>query len=472
MAHVLIVDDEPAICYGIRELLTEEGYDVCVVPSAEEALAAVDRRPPDAVFLDVRLPGMDGLSALGPLRQRIGDAPVIMMTAFGDLRTAVGSLEQGAFEYLPKPFNLEDVSRLVRQALDRGRPADAIQPAADANDPLLLGRSHAMQQVFKQIALAAHSQVPVLITGESGTGKELVAQAIHRHGLRKTGPFVPVCLPALSPQLIESELFGHVKGAFTGAEAARTGFLELATGGTVFLDEIGDVAPPLQVKLLRAIEQQEVTPVGGGQARRTDFRVVAATNRPLDALRATGEFRADLYYRLSVFRIALPPLRERQGDVPLLARHFLRRADRPGQERRLSDAALAELVRRRWVGNVRELRNVVERAAIATRGDEIHVEHLPPAEAPLSDCDPLASSIQRDISDWARTELHNPPGGESEGLYERFLSLAEPPLFAAALEHAGGNRAAAARELGIHRATLRERLKRNGASADREADST
>jgi two-component system nitrogen regulation response regulator GlnG len=319
-----------------------------------------------------------------------------------------------------------------------------------------------MQQVFKQMALAAQSHVPVLITGESGTGKELVAQAIHRHGLRKTGPFVPVCLPALSPQLIESELFGHVKGSFTGADTTRTGFLELAAGGTVFLDEIGDVAPPLQVKLLRAIEQQEVTPVGGGQARRTDFRVVAATNRPLDALRAAGEFRADLYYRLSVFRIELPPLRERREDVPLLAVYFLRRADRPGQERRLSDAALAELVRRRWVGNVRELRNVVERAAIAARGDEIHVEHLPQAEAPLSDRDPLASSIQRDIANWARTELHNAPGAESAGLYERFLSLAEPPLFAAALEHAGGNRAAAARELGIHRATLREKLKRNG----------
>ena len=467
MANVLIVDDEPSICWGIRELLADDGHDVRVAPSAEEALAVADECRPDAVLLDVRLPGMDGLTALALLRARIGDAPVIIMTAFGDLQTAVGSLEAGAFEYLPKPFNLDDVTRIVRQALDRGTSVDA-PPAEPAGRPvsLLLGRAPAMQQVFKQIALAAQSQVPVLITGESGTGKELVAQAIHRHGPRKDGPFLPVCVPALSPQLIESELFGHLKGAFTGADAHRTGLLELAGGGTVFLDEIGDVAPALQVKLLRAIEQQEITPVGGAQPRRTNFRVIAATNRPLDALRATGEFRADLYYRLSVFPIHLPPLRDRREDIAALAGHFLARAAPPGARRRFSEAALAELMRRPWVGNVRELRNVVERAAITARGDEIDVEHLPPAEMNAAEDDSLTEQIRRYVSDWTNAELAGAVDGGSSGLYDRFLSVVEPALIAAVMEHCCGNRAAAARELGIHRATLRERLKRAGLPAE------
>jgi two-component system nitrogen regulation response regulator GlnG len=463
MANVLIVDDEPSICWGIRELLVDDGHDVSVAPSAEEALAAADERRPDAVLLDVRLPGMDGLTALGQLRERIGDAPVIIMTAFGDLQTAVGSLESGAFDYLPKPFNLDDVARIVRQALDRGEKTSGDPgAAADRTAPMLLGRSPAMQQVFKQIALAAQSQVPVLITGESGTGKELVAHAIHRHGPRRDGPFLPVCVPALSPQLIESELFGHVKGAFTGADAHRTGLLELAGGGTVFLDEIGDVAPPLQVKLLRAIEQQEITPVGGAQSRRTDFRVIAATNRPLGELRASGEFRADLYYRLSVFQIHLSPLRDRREDIAPLAEQFLLQAGPGGTRRRFSEAALAELMRRPWAGNVRELRNVVERAAITARGDEIDVEHLPPAESLSGTGCSLAEQVRRYVSEWTRQELATSVDGESSDLYDRFLSVAEPALIETVMQHFGGNRAAAARELGIHRATLRERLKRAG----------
>jgi two-component system nitrogen regulation response regulator GlnG len=463
MANVLIVDDEPSICWGIRELLVDDGHDVSVAPSAEEAIAAVHEHPPDAVLLDVRLPGMDGLTALGLLRERIGDAPVIIMTAFGDLQTAVGSLEAGAFEYLPKPFNLDDVARIVRQALDRGNGMDLLtEPTSDRPAPLLLGRSPAMQQVFKQIALAAQNQVPVLITGESGTGKELVAQAIHRHGPRRDGLFLPVCVPALSPQLIESELFGHVKGAFTGADAHRTGLLELAGGGTVFLDEIGDVAPALQVKLLRAIEQQEITPVGGAQPRRTDFRVIAATNRRLGELRASGEFRADLYYRLSVFPIHLPPLCDRREDIAPLAEHFLLRADPAGTRRRLSEAAMAELMRRPWAGNVRELRNVVERAAITARGDEIDVEHLPSAESFAAAGGSPADQVRRHVSEWTRQELTTSVDAESSDLYDRFLSVVEPALIETVMQHFGGNRAAAARELGIHRATLRERLKRAG----------
>ncbi|HEV7999522.1 MAG TPA: sigma-54 dependent transcriptional regulator, partial [Planctomycetaceae bacterium] len=283
MSHVLIVDDEPSICWGFRELLAEEGYEVSVASSAEEALELAESALPDAVVLDVRLPGRDGLSTIQDLRRRIGAAPIIVITAFGNLETAVRALEEGAYDYLTKPFDLEQISEVLRRALRRSSTI-----AAPANDDrsiapeTFIGTSPAMQAVFKQIALVAPSDVPVLITGESGTGKELVAQAVHRHSRRREAPFLPTCLAALSPGLIESELFGHVRGAFTGAEQARQGLLELADGGTVFLDEIGDVPLPVQVKLLRAFEQHEVTPVGDARSRRSDFRVLAATNRPLD----------------------------------------------------------------------------------------------------------------------------------------------------------------------------------------------
>ncbi len=473
MAHVLIVDDEPSICWGISELLTEEGHDVTVAPSAEEALRTVADRRPDAILLDVRLPGMDGLTAMQHLRERVGATPIIVMTAFGNLQTAVGSLGSGAFEYLPKPFDLDDVATIVRQALNRdtashheatdsGSTDSATGPDPADGEPSLIGRSAPMQRIFKQIALAAGSHVPVLITGESGTGKELVAQAIHRHSARCAGPFLPVCVAALNPQLVESELFGHVKGAFTGADAARTGFLEMAGGGSAFLDEIGDVDPALQVKLLRAIENQEVIPVGGAQPRRTDFRVIAATNRPLAELVSESRFRADLFYRLSVFQIEVPPLRDRREDIPLLARHFLQRADGAGAQRRFSTEALAELCRRVWSGNVRELRNVVERAAIVARGEEIGASHLPPIEVLSTPGRTVAERVQADVAAWARQELDVPAADVAGGLYERFLAMAEPPLIEAVLQHCGGNRAAAARELGMHRATLRERLRRGG----------
>jgi two-component system nitrogen regulation response regulator GlnG len=322
-----------------------------------------------------------------------------------------------------------------------------------------------MQAVFKQIALVAPSDVPVLITGESGTGKELVAHAIHRHSRRKDAAFVPTCLAALSPGLIESELFGHVRGAFTGAEHARQGLLELADGGTVFLDEIGDVPLPVQVKLLRAIEQHEVTPVGDARPRRTEFRVLAATHRPLAELVARGEFREDLFYRLGVFHIHVPPLRERIEDIPPLARAFLRSAAGDGQAPDLSEGALRELSSRRWPGNVRELRNAVERAALVARGGQIEADHFPPA-APTSATGVRCSAeeLQRHTANWAAEyladEVNRDPSGHASGeLLERFLRVVEPPLLKAALNNCGGNRAAAAKALGIHRATLRQKLR-------------
>ncbi len=378
MSHVLIVDDEESICWGLRRLLTASGHYVDVASSAEEALEIAAQRRPELVVLDVRLPGMDGLSAMVRLQQLAAGAPIVVITAFGNLETAVAAVRGGAFDYLTKPFDVEQVAAVVDRALASTRPSEPLPPdLAAVSGEELLGTSPAMQEVFKRIALVAGSEASVLITGESGTGKELVARAIHRHSRRADKPLVPVNLASLSPTLIESELFGHVRGAFTGAETARQGLLELANSGTVFFDELGEIPLSVQVKLLRVLEQREVTPVGGTRAHECSFRVIAATNRDLQTEFQQGRFRQDLYFRLAVFEIPLPPLRERAEDIPLLAERFLQRA-LPGQSARLTPQAVDELRRRSWPGNVRELRNAVEHGAIVARGRDIGTEHLPP----------------------------------------------------------------------------------------------
>jgi two-component system nitrogen regulation response regulator GlnG len=479
MSHVLIVDDEPSICWGFRELLTDDGHDVSIASSAEEALDIASRIVPDAIVLDVRLPGRDGLSAIKDLRGRVGDVPIIIVTAFGNLQTAVRAVEEGAYDYLAKPFDLEQAAEILRRALRQSAaPASASQgPTKGADNETaaretLIGSSLPMQAIFKQIALVAGSNVPVLITGESGTGKELVAGAIHANSPRRNAPFVPISLAALSAGVIESELFGHVRGAFTGADRDRQGLLELADGGTVLLDEIGDVPLPVQVKLLRAIEQREVTPVGQTRPRHSDFRVLAATNRRLDELVAKGEFREDLYYRLGVFHIHIPPLRERTDDIPLLAAHFLRLATDGATAKRLSQAAVAELVSRPWQGNVRELQNAVERAAVVARGDEVEPEHFPPPSPILAAGDPCTEAqLRRLTADWVREQWRLKPSDVGPAdLYERFLRVSEPTLLKSILAQCGENRAAAARILGIHRATLRQKLRDYGLDDARTSD--
>ncbi|MEW4569704.1 sigma-54 dependent transcriptional regulator [Tautonia sp. JC769] len=462
MSRILIVDDEASICFAFREFLADEGHRVDVAASAEEGLRLAEDGPPDAVVLDVRLPGIDGLEALAEFRRRIGPVPVVIITAFGDLDTAVRSMEGGAFEYLVKPFDLDRAADVVRRALELpradGRPAGAEAPG-DAE--ALIGTSPAMQDLFRSIALVAPTEVPVLITGESGTGKELVARAIHRHSPRRAGPFLPICLAALSPGLVERELFGHLKGSFTGADHDRKGLLELGSGGTVLLDEIGDVPMDLQVKLLRAIEHREVTPVGDARPRSTDLRVIAATNRPLGELMAAGRFREDLFFRLSVFHLHLPPLRERRGDIPSLAGHFLGMSRVSGAaDLRFTGEALDELRSRPWAGNIRELRNAVEHAAIVSRGQPIRPEHLPsPSGGPGRASTPAAGAIEPLLAEWAGQQaarLLDEPG--ESALYERLLELAEPPVLRAVLGACRGNRARAAQVLGIHRATLRQKL--------------
>jgi DNA-binding NtrC family response regulator len=461
MSQVLIVDDEESICWGLERLLSEAGHQVRVASSAEDGIAAARVLRPEMVVMDVRLPGMDGLSAMKELTAITGPIPIVVITAFGNLETAVTAVRNGAFDYLAKPFDLEQAAAVIARALasrePKSRRAVESAPPNFAGDELL-GGGPAMQEVFKRIALVAASDCSVLITGESGTGKELVARAIYRHSSRATGPLIPINLAALSPTLVESELFGHVKGAFTGADSARQGLLELADGGTAFFDEAADIPPSVQVKLLRVLEQHEVTPVGDARARPSDFRAIAATSRDLRGEFQSGQFRQDLYFRLAVFEIHLPPLRQRIEDVPLLAERFLARLTKPGERPiRFTPGAIVELCRRSWPGNVRELRNAVEHGSLLARSGAIGPEHLPPPiELAAAQAATPAGALEQAIRNWTSAEL---AAGRSGGsLYQNFLAQAEPPLFDTVLDSTQQNRAAAADLLGIHRATLRKKL--------------
>jgi len=469
MSRVLIVDDEASICWAFGEYLGDLGHDVVVASTAEEGLELARGEALDAVILDVRLPGMDGLSAMGAFRDRVGAAPIIIITAFGNLDTAVRAVEGGAFDYLVKPFDLDQAGAVVQRALEARNPRAASgadgPPGPDDHSRRLIGSSAPMQALFKQIALVAVTDVPVLITGESGVGKELVARAIHDHGPRRNATFLPACLAAMSPGLIEAELFGHVRGSFTGASHDRKGLLELASGGTVLLDEIGDAPAEMQIKLLRAIENREITPVGDARPRPINVRFLAATNRNLGKRMAAGEFREDLYFRLGVFPIHVPPLRDRLGDIPELARHFLRIVDpRQGENPILRDDLIAELVSRPWRGNVRELRNAIERAAIVARGGPLLPEHLPPSIEPFDhDENQKDGGLDRAITQWTEAALNYlEADDQTDSLHERFLARVEPPMLKSVLLREAGNKALAAQRIGIHRSTLRQKLRRYG----------
>jgi two-component system nitrogen regulation response regulator GlnG len=472
MSRLLVVDDEPSICWALSRLGQSLGHEVVTASSAEQALELVLRQRPDAVVLDVRLPGMDGLTAMTQLRQRCGDPPIIVITAYGDLNTAVEAVRQGAFEYLIKPFDLQTAERAVRRAL--ARRVQAPPGVREENVAGLVGRSPVMQEVFKRIALAAASDASVLLCGESGTGKELAARAIHRYSRRADGPFVAVNLAALSPSLAESELFGHARGAFTGAERERTGLLLQAHGGTLFLDEVADIPLPAQVKLLRALEHGEVLPVGASQPVQSDFRVVSATHQELLAKIRDGQFRHDLYFRLAAFRIDLPPLRQRPDDIRELAAHFLASTAPPREPASgFSADALGELQRRPWYGNVRELRNAVEHAVIVARSGSIEPEHLPPPAPPVWPAAPTADRSLEDrlaelVRQWAEQQFTQPT---DEGqLYDDLLRLVEPPLLEAVLQRHRGQCAGAARTLGLHRTTLKKKLDQYGVESASEPD--
>jgi two-component system, NtrC family, nitrogen regulation response regulator GlnG len=466
--HILIVDDEEAVCWALGRALEREGHAVSVAASAEQAFGLMERRAPDAIILDVRLPGIDGLTALPRVRQLVGDVPVIVITAFGSLPTAVGAVEGGAFDYLAKPFDLGQALEAVRRALTRRPAAEAPPgPEAPAGAPEeIVGRSAAMQAVFKRIALVAPRDACVLITGESGTGKELVARAIHRYSPRRDRPFLPVHIAALNPNLVESELFGHVKGAFTGANQARPGLLALADGGTVFLDELADIPLPVQVKLLRALEHNDVLPVGGTQPQPLDIRILGATHQDLARAVAEGRFRHDLFFRLNVFQVELPPLRERPEDVGPLAEHFLRRFEPRALP--LLPETVAFLRSLPWFGNVRELRNALEHAAIVARGGPLLPEHFPRFSAESSAASPaeeLAASVRKWLADRVRAAG---PGAPSE-LYAELLRCVEPALLGEVMRRVQGNRWVGAQWLGLNRATVRKKLGLYGLSGTDES---
>lgn len=470
MPHILIVDDEPSIAWGLRKLAERMGLSSAIASNALDGLRCAEERRPDVILLDVRLPGITGLEALPRFQERLGPtASIVIITAYGDLETAVQAIRGGAFEYLVKPFDLATAEKTIRRALLAAESSDStapVPPNRDERSEILVGKSPAFQEVFKQIALVAPTSACVHLHGESGTGKELVARAIHRYSRRAAGPFVPIHVASLSETLVESELFGHVRGAFTGAESNRKGLLEQADKGTVFLDEVAEIPPSVQVKLLRALEQGEIWPVGADRPRQSDFRLISATHQDLRALVAAGKFRQDLYFRLVTFQINLPPLRDRRDDIAELARYFLDQIAAKNElpKPSLSSQALAELERRPWHGNVRELRNAIEHASILARGGAIEPWHLPA----IADASPdHGGDLNSAVKSWAERQLATAQEGDE--LHARLLREIEPTLFAAALEKTRGQVSAAARLLGLHRTTLKSKLDEYGLTSTSDA---
>jgi DNA-binding NtrC family response regulator len=380
--RILVVDDDPSVREALLQSLTGTA-EVRAAESAERALAMVAESHPDVVLSDVRMPGLDGLTLLRLLRERAATVDVIVMSAFDDMPTVVTAMREGAADFLPKPLDLQDLRRVLdrifadRRARERARVAVDLEAARFRLDELV-GRDARMIETYKLVGQAAAVRTNVLIRGESGTGKELIARAIHYNSPDSLEPFVALNCTALPPYLLESELFGHVRGAFTGAHSARRGRFELAGNGTIFLDEIGDTTPEFQTKLLRVLQEKEFYPVGAEAPERTTARVIAATHRNLEELVARDEFRADLYYRLRVVEITIPPLRERREDIPLLVQHLLRRAAQALHRKSpvLSAEAGALLSAHSWPGNVRELENCLTHALVLARGDVIRPEHI------------------------------------------------------------------------------------------------
>ena len=453
--RALLVEDDPSIATVITAAHEDEAFSV----SRCDSIAGRDRLlaegPYDVMLTDVVLTDGDGIVSLVEVHRAWPEMPVIILSAQNTLDTAVRATDTGAFEYFPKPFDLDELVRAACQAADSrgGASAEAVEPGEGLP---LIGRSQAMQDVYRMITRVLRNDLTVLILGESGTGKELVAEAIHQLGARKQGPFVAVNTAAIPRELIESELFGHEKGAFTGAVGRSIGKFEQAHGGTLFLDEIGDMPPEAQTRLLRALQSGRIRRVGGREEIAIDVRIVAATNRDLAPMISSGSFREDLYYRLNVVPILLPPLRERKGDIEPLARHFLRLAAREGlPTRTLSREASALLEAQPWRGNVRELRNFLFRAALLSREEEIDAPLIrqllsdrPDAEAPAAD-----NGFGGALASWLGAARPSPGT-----LYHEALAAFERPLFEHALHETGGNQLRAAQLLGINRNTLRKRL--------------
>ncbi|MGY6518063.1 MAG: nitrogen regulation protein NR(I) [Lysobacteraceae bacterium] len=455
---VWVVDDDDSVRFVLAQAMREAGFRVEAFAAATPALDRLAAMPPALVFTDVRMPGIDGLGFLEQLKQRRPGLPVVVMSAYTDVGATAGAFRGGAHEFLSKPFDLDEAIGLARRALevdgDTGSPEEDTERAPASRGDAIIGESPAMAELFRAIGRLAQVPLNVLVTGETGTGKELVARALHRESPRADGPFIALNTAAIPSELLESELFGHEAGAFTGAGRRQIGRFEQADGGTLFLDEIGDMPEGLQTRLLRVLAEGEFFRVGGRSLIRVDVRVVAATHQDLEARVRDGRFRADLLHRLDVVRLRLPPLRERREDIPALARLFLDRAAAQlgGPGKRLEPAAVRALQAHDWPGNVRELENLCWRLAALAPGERIRAQDLgllDRGEAPGEDW-------TRALADWARREL----AAGREGLQASAQAALEKTLLDAALAHCDGHRQDAARRLGIGRNTVTRRLAR------------
>ncbi len=471
---VLVADDDAAIRTVVRQALMRAGHDVRTVDSIAGLWKLVEEGHGDVVVTDVILPDANGLDVIPRILARRPGLPVIVMSAQNTLATAVRATEQGAYEYLPKPFDINELTRTVAAALEQSRAARRPErPEAAADELPLIGRSAPMQEVYRTIARVVPTDLTVMVLGESGTGKELVARALHDLGPRRSGPFVAINMAAIPRELIEAELFGHERGAFTGAQARSSGRFEQAQGGTLFLDEIGDMPMDAQTRLLRVLQSGEYSTVGGTRTMKADVRIVAATNKDLRRLIDAGSFREDLFYRLNVVPVRLPPLRARIDDLAELARHFIDRAAKEGLPRKILAPDAIEWMRGySWPGNVRELENLMRRLAALARDDTINAaaveeglrEGLPsldPRSARPSG-ETLGSAAEAHLARYFATFGDDLP---PDGLYDRILAEIERPLLLATLAATGGNQIRAARLLGINRNTLRKKLGERGIEA-------
>jgi two-component system nitrogen regulation response regulator GlnG len=454
MKPVWIIDDDRSIRWVFEKALTRENIAFKAFSSAQEALAALETEVPQVVVSDIRMPGESGLDLLQRAKERHPSLPVIIMTAYSDLESAVTAFQGGAYEYLPKPFDVDHAVELIRRAMDESARQDIHGEAAETA-PEILGQAASMQEVFRAIGRLSQSHATVLITGESGTGKELVASALHRHSQRSAKPFIAINTAAIPKELLESELFGHERGAFTGAQTMRRGRFEQAEGGTLFLDEIGDMPQELQTRLLRVLSDGNFYRVGGHQPIRANVRVIAATHQDLEARVKQGLFREDLFHRLNVIRLRLPSLRERRDDIPLLARYFLQKSARDlgVESKRLSDVALKYLCTQDFPGNVRQLENLCHWLTVMAPAATVEISDLPPemreAAAPPSASD-WADALGRE----AETRLHRGETGIMDDLTRQF----EKTLILRALAQTGGRRIEAAHLLGLGRNTLTRKI--------------
>ncbi len=461
---VWVIDDDRSIRWVLERALQRADMDVTSFPSAIGILERLVQKRPDVIVSDIRMPGMDGLELLRQVNEQYPELPVIIMTSHSDLDSAVSAFHGGAFEYLPKPFDLDEAVDQVRRACRQKPPARARADVVDTRTPEIIGEAPAMQDVFRAIGRLARSNITVLINGESGTGKELVAQALHRHSPRADARFIALNMAAIPKDLLESELFGHERGAFTGAQNRREGRFEQADGGTLFLDEIGDMPAELQTRLLRVLADGEFYRVGGHTAVKVDVRIIAATHQNLERLVKEGRFREDLFHRLNVIRIHLPALRERREDVPLLMRHFLAEAAKElGVEAKsLLPETVEELKRVNWPGNVRQLENIARWLTVMASSQEIHIEDLPPELADSTLAGQETLDWRGALRQWARGCLQQ---GQTN-LLDVATPAFETSMIEVALEYTGGRRQDAAKLLGWGRNTLTRKIKELGLELD------